>query len=105
MEEEEAVTTQDEREGFMIVRAIVRDILKPSRIVMRDQRSYCAILIDNNNRRPLTRLHFNRGAKLISLFDSEKEERVKIDPLDHIYDHAERLRATAGKYSDMAAKD
>jgi hypothetical protein len=97
--DEVIVTSEEEREGFMIVRAIVRDILKPARVVMRDQKSYCGILVDDNNRRPLARLHFNRSVKYISLFDGEKEERVKIDTLDEIYEHAERLRATAQVYS------
>ncbi|MFL5233717.1 MAG: type I restriction enzyme HsdR N-terminal domain-containing protein [Microvirga sp.] len=96
--EDEVVTTEEEREAFQIVRAIVRDILKPARVVMRDQKSYCGILVDNNNRKPLARLHFNRSIKYVSLFDGEKEERVKIDTLDEIYEHAERLRATAQEY-------
>ncbi len=96
---EEIVTTEEEREGFQIVRAIVRDILKPGRIVMRDQKSYCGILVDNNNRKPLARLHFNRSTKYIGLFDGEKEERVRIASLDEIYDHAERLRSTAREYA------
>ena len=82
----------------MIVRAIVREVLQPQRVVMRDARSYCAILVDNNNRKPLTRLHFNRSRKYLGLFDNEKEERVAIDSLDQIYDYTERLRATARRY-------
>ena len=97
--EEEIVTTDEEREAFMIVRAIVRDILKPGRVVMRDQKSYCGILVDNNNRKPLARLWFNRSVKYLGLFDGEKEERVKVETLDHIYDHADRLRATAQDYA------
>lgn len=96
--EEEVVTTEDEREGFMVVRAIVRDLLKPARVIMRDQKSYCGILVDNNNRKPLARLWFNRTVKYLGLFDGEKEEKVKIDSLDEIYDHADRLRATAKEY-------
>jgi hypothetical protein len=95
---EAIVTTEEEREGYMIVKAIVRDVIRPSRVVMRDARSYCAILIDNSNRRPLTRLHFNRAVKYIGLFDGEREERVAIDSLDQIYDHTDRLRATAARY-------
>lgn len=97
--DEEIVTTEDEREGFQIVRAIVRDVIKPARIFMRDQRSYCGILIDNNNRRPLARLHFNRSTHYLGLFDGEKEERVKIGTLDEIYDYADRLRTTALSYA------
>jgi hypothetical protein len=100
-DEQEIVTTEEEREGFMIIRAVVRDILKPNRIVMRDQKSYCGILVDNNNRKPLARLHFNRSIKYLGLFDGEKEERVKVDSLDEIYDHAERLRSTAKEYGNI----
>lgn len=96
--EDDVVTTEEEREGFMIVRAIVRDVMKPNRVFMRDQKSYCGILVDNNNRKPLARLHFNRSVKYIGLFDGEKEDRIKIDTLDEIYDQTERLRATASSY-------
>ncbi|MET3591808.1 hypothetical protein ABID26_001192 [Mesorhizobium shonense] len=101
-DEDEVVTTEEEREGFMIVRAIVRDVLKPARIVMRDQKSYCGILVDNNNRKPLARLWFNRSVKYLGLFDGEKEEKAKIDTLDEIYEYADRLRNTAKEYLDGA---
>ncbi|MEE1655062.1 type I restriction endonuclease [Microvirga sp. CF3062] len=97
--DDEIATTDEEREGFMIVRAIVRDILKPSRVIMRDQKSYCGILVDDNNRKPLVRLHFNRTVKYLGLFDKEQEERVKVDTLDEIYEHADRIRSTAQIYA------
>lgn len=99
-DEEEVVTTDEEREGYMIVKAIVREFIRPQRVVMRDARSYCAVLVDNNNRKPLTRLHFNRARKYLSLFDGENEDRVPIDSLDQIYDYTERLRTTAKRYSE-----
>lgn len=99
-DEPEIVTTEEEREGYMIVKAIVRDTITPSRVVMRDQKSYCGVLIDNNNRKPLARLHFNRSIKYIGLFDGEAEQRLIIDSLDEIYKHSDRLRATAKKYVD-----
>lgn len=97
-DEPEIVTTDEEREGYMIVKAIVRDTISPTRVVMRDQKSYCGVLIDNNNRKPLARLHFNRSIKYIGLFDGEAEERLIIDSLDQIYEHSDRLRATAKKH-------
>lgn len=99
-EDPEVITTDEEREGYMVVKAIVRDTVSPKRVVMRDAKSYCAVLIDNNNRKPLARLHFNRSIKYIGLFDGEAEERLIIDSLDQIYDHTERLRATARKYGE-----
>ncbi len=101
-DEPEVVTTDEEREGYMIVKAIVRDTISPKRVVMRDQKSYCGILIDNNNRKPLTRLWFNRSVKYIGLFDGENEERIIIDSLDQIYEHADRLRSTAARYLNGA---
>ena len=93
-------TTEEEREGYLIVKAIVGDVLKPSRVVMRDQKSYCGVLVDDNNRKPLARLHFNRGTKYLGLFNEGKaEERVKIDDLDEIYLHADKLRQTAKTYA------
>lgn len=83
------VTTEDEREGFFIVKAILRNHVAASRIVARDTQSYFGILLDDNNRKPLVRLHFNRGQKYIGVFDSErKEQRVAIQSLDDIYDLA-----------------
>jgi len=96
----EIETTDEEIEGFHIVRAIVRPVVKSDRIHMRDAKSYCAILIDDNNRKPLIRLHFNsKSVKYISLFDQDKNgEKIKIDTLDDIYTYADRLRATAATY-------
>ncbi|MGK6313558.1 type I restriction endonuclease [Neorhizobium sp. DT-125] len=101
-EEPDVITTEEEREGYMIVKAIVRDTISPKRIVMRDQKSYCGILVDNNNRKPLARLWFNRSVKYIGLFDGEEEERLIVDSLDKIYEYAERLRATARKYVETS---
>lgn len=105
-DEPEVITTDEEREGYLIIKAIVRDTIAASRVYMRDAKSYCAILVDNNNRKPLARLHFNRSVKYIGFFDGETEERLVINTLDQIYEHSERLRATARKYVEpMRAAD
>lgn len=96
---DDIVTTQHELEAYQIVRAIVREVVKVDRVVMRDAKTYCAILLDDNNRRPICRLHLNRGTKYIGLFDENKnEERVRIDSVDDIFAHAPRLKATARGY-------
>lgn len=98
-EQAEIVTTDEEIEGCMIIRAIVRNTIDGQRVGMRDAKSYCAILVDNNNRKPLARLHFNNKNKFLGLFDGKKEERVPISELGDIYDHSEHLRATAKQYA------
>lgn len=86
-------TTEEELEGFYIVKSLLRDIVDPNRIVHRDTQSYMGILLDDNNRKPLARLHFNRGQKHLGIFDeNRKEERVPIQNLDEIYQHSEKLR-------------
>lgn len=93
-------TTLEELEGLHSIRAILRDVVNPRRIAMRDAQSYCAILLDDNNRKPICRLRFNNGQKLrIGIFNESKEEEVVgIDSVDDIFGLAERLKATARLY-------
>ena len=74
-EENDIVTTEEEMEAFRIVRAIAAQIVDVNRIVMRDAKSYCAILADNNNRKPICRFYFNSPrSKKIGLFDADRNE-------------------------------
>jgi hypothetical protein len=92
-------TTLEEIEGYQIVRAIVCSEVKPARVSQRDAKSYFAVLLDDNNRKPIARLHFNRTQKYIGLFDDNKEEtRVPISSLEEIYEHTEALRASVKGY-------
>ncbi|UXM91091.1 type I restriction endonuclease [Paenarthrobacter sp. JL.01a] len=92
-------TTLEEIEGYQIVRAIVCSEVKPARVVQRDAKSYFAVLLDDNNRKPIARLHFNRTQKYIGLFNESKEEtRVPISSLEEIYEHTEALRASVKSY-------
>src|SRR5690606_6418811 len=49
----EIETTQDEVDAFNIVRAIVAEVVAPERVFMRDAKTYCSVLLDDNNRRPI----------------------------------------------------
>lgn len=93
------VTTEEELEGFNIVKAIVRKHIDAERICQRDTKSYFGILLDDNNRKPICRLHFNRSQKYIGIFDEEKvEERHPIESLDDIFNFEEALVKTALSY-------
>lgn len=93
-------TTLEELEGYHIVKAITRAVLDAPRITQRDTKSYFGILVDDNNRKPLCRLHFNRSQKYIGLFDIEKNEtRHPIATVDDIYSFADILKATANLYT------
>lgn len=70
------------------------------RIAQRDAKSYFAVILDDNNRKPVARLHFNRKQKYLGTFDAEKNEtRHPISSLDEIYEHAEAIRETARAYA------
>ena len=95
----EIVTSSEEIEGYHIVKSIVRQVVDPSRVVMRDRVSYCGIIVDDNNRKPLCRLWFNSPQKYVSIFDEKKKEtRVHIESLNDIYSLADQLKATAKSY-------
>lgn len=92
-------TTAEELEGFYIVKSLLRDIVDPQRIVHRDTISYMGILLDDNNRKPLARLHFNRSQKYLGIFDENRnEERVPIQNINEIYQYADRLRRVFAFY-------
>jgi predicted type IV restriction endonuclease len=94
-------TTEDELQGFMIVKAIAMQAIDISRITMRDSQSYCAIFADDNNRKPICRLYFNSKTNYqIGIFDDAKAEiRHKIGDLSDIYNHAEAIRLAAKVYA------
>ena len=92
----EVQTSEDELEAFRIVRAILREVIDVSRIALRDQKTYCAVLFDDNNRKPICRFWFNSRQKYLGTFDAtKKEKRRALASLEDIYQCADELKATA----------
>ncbi|MFT8181092.1 type I restriction endonuclease [Mycobacteroides chelonae] len=95
------VTTDEELEGFNIVRAIAVSEVGPERIHHRDGKSYFAILLDNNNRKPIIRLHLNgKSVKFVTTFEAGKDGiRRDIKSVVDIYTvAAEHIRKTIREY-------
>lgn len=94
------VTTEEEIESYLIVKSILRPVVDISRVVHRDAQSYFAILLDDNNRKPICRMYFNAlSKKYIATFDENKKEtRHEITSLNDIYDYSEALRETIKSY-------
>lgn len=93
------LTTEEELEGYRIVRAIVCSEVPATRIVARDTKTYFGVLLDDNNRKPIARLWLNRSKKYLGLFDENKvENRVPITDVVDIYQHADQLRKTVARY-------
>jgi predicted type IV restriction endonuclease len=68
------------------------------RIVMRDAKSYCAILFDDNNRKPISRLYFNKKKLAIGIFIGKDEQRFDIEKLSEIYKHKALILQSIQQY-------
>jgi hypothetical protein len=91
-EENKVVTTEEELEGFMIVKTILRQKINATRVTYRDAQSYFAILLDDNNRKTICRLYLNGSKKyFVTLDEQKKEVKNKITSLDHIFNYSETL--------------
>lgn len=96
------VTTEEEVQAFMIVRAIGSRVAPIGRITMRDSKTYCSIFLDDNNRRPILRLYFNaKNTKSIGVFAAQpdrSETRHPISDVSDIYSYADQIEAAIKQY-------
>ena len=94
MDEEEIMTTTEELSGFHIVQAVASRSINPKRVVIRDAKAYCAVLLDDNNRKTIARLHFNGVArKYFGTFVAKSETRHLIADLTEIYQFEKQIAA------------
>jgi len=92
-------TTEEELEGFLIVKTILRQQINLTRVTFRDAQSYFAILLDDNNRKSICRLYLNGNKKFIGVFDEQKKEnKIEITTLDDIFMHSDILNKTVENY-------
>lgn len=94
------ITTEEEIEASQIVKAILREKLPSTRIAFRDTQSYFGVLLDDNNRKPICRLHFNSSNKFIELFNKGKDngEKKLLNSLEEIYNFKSELLETVAQY-------
>ena len=94
------ITTEEEMEASQIVKAILREVVPSKRIAFRDTQSYFGVLLDDNNRKPLCRLHFNSANKYLEIFNNGKDngEKKLLASLDDIYNYKGELLETVGNY-------
>lgn len=94
------VTTDSEIQAFYIIKSILRLVVSPDRIVLKDAVSYCPLFLDGNNRKLICQLHFNNEEnKRIVLLDENKNKIVqKIESLDDIYLISDQLIEIVNRY-------
>lgn len=100
VEESKIVTTEEELESFLIVKSILRPVVDIQRVAYRDAQTYFAILLDDNNRKPICRMYFNgQSRKYVATFDeNRKEVKHEISTLDDIYNFTDEIRFAISLY-------
>ena len=94
-EENEIITTQDELQGFFIVKSILSEYVQLDKIYARDTKSYFGILFDDNNRKWIARLHFNTSNKYLGIHEIDKQEsKYLLEKLEDIYKFRDKLIST-----------
>lgn len=95
------VTTDDEAQAFLIIRAIAAKFVDVDRVTLRDAKSYCSVFVDDNNRKPVCRFYFNaKGSRSVGVFDEQKNEtKHVVERLSDIYRFAEMIESAVRSYA------
>jgi hypothetical protein len=102
VEESKVNTTEEEINGFYIVKSILRSRIESSRIYYRDSQTYFSVILDDSNRKPICRLWLNnQSKKYISVFDNNKKEiKQEIATIDDIFKFSDDLISLAEFYNN-----
>lgn len=97
--ESKIITTEEELEGFNIVRSILSEVVSPESITYKDVERYFGILFQNNTRKWICRLYFNSSRKSIAIPDENKKEiKYYIENISDIYKYKNELFSSVDKY-------
>jgi hypothetical protein len=101
--------TEDEREGFYILKSILRQTVDPGRITYKDTQGHCNVLLDGNGWRQIVRFLFNNPKnKRLELYSMDEDgnkttEKVQIEDLNDIYKYSDRFKSIVIAYEAKAA--
>ncbi|MDR0913075.1 MAG: type I restriction enzyme HsdR N-terminal domain-containing protein [Methanobrevibacter sp.] len=109
----EVVTTEEELQGFNIIQAILSEITDVNRVTLKDRKTYCGILLDDNKNYTICRLKFNNPKNLsISLFDKFETtkngkkigDNIKLNNVSDIFEYKDRIKNTVKHYEELKNK-
>ncbi|MBU3699658.1 MAG: restriction endonuclease [Candidatus Kapabacteria bacterium] len=93
-------TTQEELEGYIIIRSMLHGTVDLKRVTYRDQQTFFSLLLDDNNRKPICRLWYNGTKKYIGIIDAAKNEmKHEITGNDDLYQFQEQIKSTVLSYA------
>jgi hypothetical protein len=64
---------------------------------LRDQKSYCNVLLDNTNRKPIVRFIFDNNPQRIQ-FGKDPNNRIEIESIDDIFLYEEAIKNVLAAY-------
>lgn len=96
-EQPEIVTTQEEIEGYIIVRLLLTDIISPDRVNYRDNLSYFNVLLDGSIRKWICRLYLNGNNKSVQ-FNDEEKSTFTLNDVSDLMSHKEKIIQTATRF-------
>jgi hypothetical protein len=93
------VTTQEELEGYLIIKTFLRDHLDYKRISYKDTMNYFGILLDETSYKTICRLWFNGKVKYLGLIDENKaENKIPINDVDDLFKYKNDIVKCALNY-------
>ena len=98
-------TTPDELMGYQIIKAIAAAKVEPERIFIRDNKSYCAILLDDSNRKTIVRLYFKKDSFKLDFQGIKKNDPVQqIEKVTDLYKLSSTIHEIISDYLDDSKK-
>lgn len=95
----EIITTEEELEGYAVVKAVLRDSIDINRVGYKDTLTYFGINIDNSTRKTFCRLFFNTKNKAIMINEKDNNGvRQQIDSINDLYNYKDSLLAALNSF-------
>lgn len=95
--EPHVITTEEEIEGYVTVKLLLREVIPTDRVFYRDNMSYLNVLLDNNIRKWICRLGLGNGTKYIQ-FNDDNKTSVNIEGVADILNYKAKLIEVANKF-------
>jgi len=98
-------TTDEELDGYYIIRTILRGAVDSSRINIRDTINYCGVVLDGSPRKTIARMYFNGAEKYLTIMNEQRaEEKFALTSLDDLYKYGDKLKAIVSFYDAQKAQ-
>lgn len=101
-----STTTDEEKQGFEFVRAIAAKSIDPERIFIRDNKSYCAILLDDSRKKTIVRLLFKKDSLKLDFQGCLKDDaQIDIEKVSDIYKYDSMVQQVIEGYLQSKKSD